>query len=110
MYLLTYGGLRRCGAAMACWDDMRHEGGSYPLTPRTRSGVPQDIKLQPVVAHHLNAYREALLHRGYPGTGRMLLGLSRRCYGRPRDSPAATQPPPQRHPPPRITAALRRAD
>jgi site-specific recombinase XerD len=84
VFLLTYGGLRRSEAAMACWEDLRQEGAFYLLTlPQTKSGVPQDIKLQPVVVHYLNAYREALLQRGFPGTGKMLLGLSHRCYGRP---------------------------
>ena len=43
-----------------------------------RAGVTAALR-----ALERGAYREALLHKGFPGTGRMLLGLSRRCYGRP---------------------------
>jgi integrase len=68
VFLLTYGGLRRSEAAMACWEDLRQEGPFYLLTlPQTTSGVPQDIKLQPVVVHHLNAYPGGAAPQRLPG-------------------------------------------
>lgn len=83
--LLVYGGLRRSEAANASWDDLRQESAFYILAlPQTKSGVPQDIKLQPVVVHHLNAYRQTLMQRGYPAVGRIFISFSNnRSHGKP---------------------------
>jgi integrase/recombinase XerC len=85
VYLLTYGGLRRSEAANASWEDLRQESVFHVLAlPQTKSGVPQDIKLQAIVVHHLNEYRGVLVQRGYPGTGRIFISLSNnRSHGRP---------------------------
>ena len=65
VYLLTYGGLRRSEAAAMHWENIRQEGPFYVLRlPDTKSGVPQEIKLQPVAVHFLEVYRQLLNQRG----------------------------------------------
>lgn len=85
VHLLMYGGLRRSEAAAMQWEDLRQEGPFYVLTlPQTKSGLPQDVKLQAVVVHHLMAYRQVLETAGYPGQGPVFLSLSRnQSRGRP---------------------------
>lgn len=86
-YLLTYGGLRRSEAANVAWEDVRQEGAFFVLTlPVTKSGVPQDVKLQPVVVHFLTEYRQELQRHGHAGAGpdRAFISLSRNAsHGRP---------------------------
>ncbi|MFC1526518.1 tyrosine-type recombinase/integrase [Candidatus Latescibacterota bacterium] len=78
IYLLTYGGLRRSEAANVSWSDMDQEGAFFILRlPDTKSGVPQDIKLHPLVVHHLEEYRQVLGEHGYPTTGKAFISLSR---------------------------------
>ena len=75
--LLTYGGLRRSEAAHMSWGDISQEGAFFILTlPATKAGVPQVIKLQPVVAHYLKNYREILQRNGYDTNGRVFISLS----------------------------------
>lgn len=84
VYLLTYGGLRRSEVASISWEDLVQEGAFYVLRlPVTKSGVPQDIKVQPIVMHHLEYYRAALLANGYQAEGRVFLGFSNRSRGKP---------------------------
>ena len=84
VYLLTYGGLRRSEAASASWEDLVQEGVFHVLKlPVTKSGVPQHIKLQPIVIHHLEQYKSVLLANGFPAEGRILLGHSNRSRGKP---------------------------
>lgn len=84
VYLLTYGGLRRSEAASVSWEDLLQEGAFHVLKlPTTKSGTPQDIKLQSIVIHYLDQYKSALLARGYPAQGKVFLGLSNRSRGKP---------------------------
>ena len=84
VYVLTYGGLRRSEAAGIAWEDLVQEGAFHVLKlPVTKSGVPQDIKLQPIVLHHLEHYRNTLLSLGYPTEGKVFLGHSNRSRGKP---------------------------
>jgi len=84
LYLLTYGGLRRSEAANSSWEDLVQEGAFHVLKlPQTKSGVPQDIKLQPIVIHHLEEYRRVLLANGHSAEGRVFLGFSNRSRGKP---------------------------
>ena len=77
IHLLTYGGLRRSEAARMAWGDIRQEGPFYVLTlPQTKAGVPQDLKLQAVVIHHLENYRQCLVDHGYPTEGAVFLSFS----------------------------------
>jgi len=82
-HLLTYGGLRRSEAARMDWEHIRQEGVFYVLSlPDTKSGILQDIKLQPVVIHHLQEYAAALKRHGYGTSGAVFLSLSRnRSHG-----------------------------
>ena len=83
--LLTYGGLRRSEVSGISWDDLIQESAFYLLKlPTTKSGVAQDVKLQPVVLHYLEAYREALRSRGYETEGKVFISLSRNdSHGKP---------------------------
>ena len=85
LHLLTYGGLRRSEAANTSWEDLTQEGAFTVLQlPETKSGVPQDIKIQPIVSHYLSAYRQALLTHGYPATTKVFISLSRnQSHGKP---------------------------
>ena len=77
-YLLTFGGLRRSEVAYISWEDIRQEGAFFILTlPNTKSGVPQDIKLQSEVVHFLTIYKEKLTHHGHPTAGKAFISLSR---------------------------------
>ena len=84
-HLLTFGGLRRSEVSNASWEDIVQEGVFYILRlTETKSGVPQEIKLQPVVVHYLEAYRGALQRHGYPAEGKIFISLSNnRSHGRP---------------------------
>ena len=84
-HLLTFGGLRRSEVANISWDDIRQEGVFYILTlPETKSGVLQDIKLQSIVIHYVDLYREALFQHGYPPEGKAFISLSpNRSHGKP---------------------------
>lgn len=85
LHLLTFGGLRRSEIASARWDDFSQEGAFHVLRlPRTKSGVAQDIKLQPIVLHFLQLYRECLERNRYPISGHIFISLSRnQSHGRP---------------------------
>lgn len=85
LHLLTFGGLRRSEIANACWDDFSQEGAFHVLRlPQTKSGVAQDIKLQPIVLHYLQLYRECLERNRFPVSGRVFISLSRnQSHGRP---------------------------
>ena len=85
LYLLTYGGLRRSEVANVSWADLSQDGAFYILSlPTTKSGVPQDVKLQPVVIHFLQQYRDALLAHGYDDQGKAFISLSRnQSHGKP---------------------------
>ena len=84
-HLLTYGGLRRSEAANISWEDLTQEGAFTVLRlPETKSGVPQDIKIQPIVSHHLSAYRRTLLAHGYEAQRKVFISLSRnQSHGKP---------------------------
>lgn len=84
-YLLTFGGLRRSEVANVSWEDIRQEGAFFILTlPDTKSGVLQDIKLQPEVVHFLAIYRDALERHRYPAAGKAFISLSRNSsHGKP---------------------------
>ena len=76
--LLTFGGLRRSEVANMAWDDIATEGVFYLLRlPQTKSGVAQEIKLQPSVLYHLDRYKIELEHAGYAATGKIFISLSR---------------------------------
>ena len=80
--LLTFGGLRRSEVANMAWDDIATEGVFYLLRlPQTKSGVAQEIKLQPSVLYHLDRYKIELEHAGYAATGKIFISLSRRGEG-----------------------------
>ncbi len=84
VYVLTYGGLRRSEAASISWEDLIQEGAFHVLKlPVTKSGAPQDIKLQPIVIHHLEEYKNTLLLHRYPTGGKVFLGHSNRSRGKP---------------------------
>jgi integrase/recombinase XerC len=84
VFLLTYGGLRRSEAANCSWGDLVQEGAFHVLRlPETKSGAPQDVKLQPIVIHHLEQYRSALAAHGHPADGKVFLGLANRSRGKP---------------------------
>ena len=60
------------------WDDIATEGVFYLLRlPQTKSGVAQEIKLQPSVLYHLDRYKIELEHAGYAATGKIFISLSR---------------------------------
>lgn len=83
-HLLVLGGLRRSEAARVSWRDIVEEGVFNVLRlPETKSGVAQEIKLQPLVMHYLGAYRQTLEHRGYPTDGPVFISLSRNSHGKP---------------------------
>ena len=81
--LLTFGGLRRSEVSKMCWHDIREDGVFHILNlPDTKSGVDQDIKLQSVVIHYLNEYRNNLEERGYQAEGPIFISLARnRSHG-----------------------------
>ena len=85
IHVMLFGGLRRSEVANMAWSDLSHDGAFYILRlPDTKSGVPQDIKVQPLVVHHLNLYRDALLTNGYPDQGKVFISLSRnQSHGKP---------------------------
>ena len=85
IFLLTYGGLRRSEAAKINWSDIRQEGAFYILDlPETKSGVPQDIKLQAAVIHHLNEYKNKLQDNGYSTEAAVFISLSpNKSHGAP---------------------------
>ena len=84
-HLLTFGGLRRSEVANISWDDISQDGVFDVLSlPDTKSGMSQDIKLQQVVLHYLDIYREALLQNGYSADGKAFLSFARnRSRGKP---------------------------
>ena len=78
VHLLTYGGLRRSEVANIDWQDLGQESAFFILRlPTTKSGVSQDIKLQPIVVHHLEEYRQALSANGFGTQGKAFISLSR---------------------------------
>ncbi len=85
VFVLIYGGLRRSEAANMCWEDFTQEGAFHVLKlPETKTGVPQDVKLQSIVVHRLEQYREALAAHGYGTDGKVFISLSRnQSRGRP---------------------------
>ncbi len=77
-YLLVLGGLRRSEAARVRWDDLLQEGVYHVLRlPVTKSGMAQEIKLQPLVVHCLEEYRRELVRHGHPTDGHVFISLSR---------------------------------
>ena len=84
-HLLTFGGLRRSEVANISWDDISLDGVFNVLhLPITKSGVPQDIKLQQVVVHYLDLYHQSLIHHDYPTEGKVFISLSpNRSHGKP---------------------------
>ena len=77
-HLLTFGGLRRSEVAGVAWEDISLEGVFHILRlPETKSGVTQEIKLQNVVLHHLELYKQQLEQAGLPTTGKVFISLSR---------------------------------
>jgi site-specific recombinase XerD len=85
LHLLTFGGLRRSEIANVSWEDFTEEGAFQILRlPETKSGVAQDIKLQNIVLHYLQEYRDTLERHGYSLEGRAFLSLSRNdSHGKP---------------------------
>lgn len=85
LHLLTFGGLRRSEIANISWADFTEEGAFQLLRlPDTKSGVDQDIKLQAIVLHYMQLYREALQQHGYALTGKVFISLSRnQSHGSP---------------------------
>ena len=83
--LLTFGGLRRSEVSKMRWIDIRVDGVFHVLNlPDTKSGVDQDIKLQAVVMHYLNEYRNNLGDCGYQTEGHIFISLARnRSNGKP---------------------------
>ena len=83
--LLTFGGLRRSEVSKMRWIDIRVDGVFHILNlPDTKSGVDQDIKLQAVVMHYLNEYRNNLGDCGYQTEGHIFISLARnRSNGKP---------------------------
>ena len=83
--LLTFGGLRRSEVANMSWSDLYQEGVFYVLRlPDTKSGGSQDVKLQPVVVHHLQEYRDTLRAHRYPSDEKAFISLSRNhSHGKP---------------------------
>ena len=67
------------------WIDIRVDGVFHVLNlPDTKSGVDQDIKLQAVVMHYLNEYRNNLGDCGYQTEGHIFISLARnRSNGKP---------------------------
>jgi len=58
---LLYTGLRRSEVVSMNWSLIHHEAGHVVLElPVTKSGVPQSVKLSPVVVSALDRYRKAL--------------------------------------------------
>ncbi len=85
LHLLTYGGLRRSEIANVSWEDFTEEGAFQILRlPQTKSGVAQDIKLQPIVLHYMAQYRETLERHRYQLDGKAFISLSRnQSHGAP---------------------------
>jgi len=78
IYILTFGGLRRSEAAKICWEDLHQDGAFYILHLRdTKSGVPQDVKVQSSVIHFLEEYKKTLIKHGYPVDDAIFISLSR---------------------------------
>jgi integrase/recombinase XerC len=84
-HLLVLGGLRRSEAARTSWSDIVEEGVFHVLRlPETKSGVAQEIKLQPLVMHYLGIYRQTLGRHGYPIDGPVFISLSpNQSHGKP---------------------------
>ncbi|MDA0336888.1 MAG: site-specific integrase, partial [bacterium] len=85
LHLLTYGGLRRSEIANVSWEDFTEEGAFQILRlPQTKSGVAQDIKLQPIVLHYIAQYRETLERHRYTLDEKVFISLSRnQSHGAP---------------------------
>lgn len=85
LHLLTFAGLRRSELAGMDWADLDQEGVFEILRlPDTKSGVAQDVKLQPIVLQYLFAYRDTLEQHGYPLAGKAFISLSRNdSHGQP---------------------------
>ncbi|MCC7261533.1 MAG: tyrosine-type recombinase/integrase [Candidatus Latescibacteria bacterium] len=78
VFVLIYGGLRRSEAANISWEDLTQDGAFHVLKlPETKTGVPQDVKLQAIVIHQIDLYRQALVAHGYPVQGKAFISLSR---------------------------------
>ncbi len=78
-YVLMYGGLRRSEAARMDWGHIHQQDQFHVLElPETKSGVTQDVKLQPEVVHFLQEYALQLRRCGYEhNTGPVFISLSR---------------------------------
>jgi integrase/recombinase XerD len=85
LHLLTFAGLRRSELAGMEWADLTQEGVFHILQlPVTKSGVAQDVKMQPVVLQYLKSYQDTLERFGYPLTGIVFISLSRNdSHGQP---------------------------
>ncbi len=84
-HVMLFCGLRRSEVANMAWRDLVKDGAFMVLRlPTTKSGAPQDVKIQPVVVHFLELYRDALLKNGYPAQDRIFISLSRNdSHGKP---------------------------
>lgn len=82
-HVLAYGGLRRSEAVRMDWNHIHQEGVFYVLElPETKSGVTQEVKLQPAVVHYLSQYKLQLETSGYCPEGPVFISLSRnRSHG-----------------------------
>jgi integrase/recombinase XerD len=85
LHLLTFAGLRRSEIANVDWKDFAEEGAFQILhLPETKSGVAQDVKLQPIVLHYMQEYRNTLERHRYPAQGKVFISLSRnQSHGEP---------------------------
>ncbi|MBQ38258.1 MAG: hypothetical protein CME04_17885, partial [Gemmatimonadaceae bacterium] len=85
LHLLTFGGLRRSEIANISWGDFGEDGAFQILhLPETKSGVAQDIKLQPLVLHYLHDYRQTLEQHRHSVQGKVFISLSRnQSHGSP---------------------------
>ena len=84
-HVMLFCGLRRSEVANMAWSDLVQDGAFTVLRlPNTKSGVPQDVKIQSVVVHFLELYRDTLLKNGYPAQDRIFISLSRNdSHGKP---------------------------
>ena len=85
IHVLLFCGLRRSEVASMSWSDLILDGAFNVLRlPDTKSGVPQDVKIQAVVVHFLQLYRDTLLKHGYLAQDKIFISLSRnQSHGKP---------------------------
>ena len=83
--VMLFCGLRRSEVANMAWGDLSHDDAFNILRlPQTKSGVQQDVKIQPLVVHYLELYRDTLLRHRYPAQDKIFISLSRnQSHGKP---------------------------